>query len=274
MFWATILEWMDTQMTTPTPYGWFHLLFFALSIAAGVVLCLLFKDCERYATRVVFITGVVVVLLEAYKLVNYTFSYEGGVVSGDFPWYVFPWQFCSTPMYAGLLVGLFRRGRIHRALCAYLGSFALFAGLSVMCYPNTVFIGTVGVNIQTMICHGSMISVGIYLLGTGYVPCHGKTLLRAVPVFGFVVAVAAVLNEVAYATGLLETDSFNMFFISPHQDPHLPVYSLVQQHVAFPWCLIVYVMGFTAAAGLVLLAAWGIRKAVTALSRRPAAQPL
>ena len=259
MSWAKLLEWLDAQMTVPVPYGWFHLLFFVLSIAAGVWLCLRFKDSERYATRVVFITGVVVMLLEIYKLVNYTFSYEGGVVSADFPWYVFPWQFCSTPMYAGVLVGLFRRGRMHRALCAYLATFALFAGVSVMCYPNSVFVGTIGVNIQTMICHGSMITVGIYLLGTGYVPVCRKTLLRAVPLFCGAVAIAVILNEVAFRTGLLETDGFNMFFISPHQDPHLPVYSLVQQYVSFPWCLLLYVLGFTAAAGLMLVAAWGIR---------------
>ena len=66
-----------------------------------------------------------------------------------------------------------------------------------------------------------------------------------------------VLNEIAFRTGLLETDNFNMFYFSPHQDPHLPLYSDVQRLVgpANPLSIIIYVVGFTVAAGLVLLIA-------------------
>ena len=127
-----------------------------------------------------------------------------------------------------------------------------------MVYPTTVFISTIGINLQTMICHGSMITVGIYLFATGYVPLKHKTVLKAIPVFAVTVGLAAIMNEVAYQAGLLETETFNMFFISPYCDPSLPVYSLVQQFVPFPWCLVLYILGFTAAAYLVLLIAMGV----------------
>jgi hypothetical protein len=78
-------------------------------------------------------------------------------------------------------------------------------------------------------------------------------------VFAVFVALAVVLNEIAFYTGLLETETFNMFYISPHCDPHLPVYSLVQQVVPFPWCLALYILGFTAAAYIMLLIGMGIR---------------
>lgn len=256
MFWADLLRILDTQMTTPTAFGWFHSLFFAASIIVGVLLCLWLKDGARYAKRVMLITALIVIVLEVYKIINFTFRVTDGTITADFPWYIFPWQFCSTPMYAGLLAGL-TRGRVHRSLSAYLATFAVFAGLCVMIYPGDVFIGTVGVNIQTMICHGSMLTVGIYLLGTGYVPCRFRTLLRALPVFVTAAAVAMGLNEIAFRTGLLETDSFNMFYFSPHQDPHLPLYSDVQRLVgpANPLSIIIYITGFTLAAGLVLLIA-------------------
>ena len=83
----------------------------------------------------VLITALVVILLEIYKQINYTFSYEGAITF-DYQWYAFPFQFCSTPMYVGLLVGLFRKGKIHDALCAYLATYAVFAGLCVMIYPE------------------------------------------------------------------------------------------------------------------------------------------
>ena len=259
MFWNRVLEIMDTQMTCPESYGWFHLLFFALSIIAGVLLCRFVEKDERSVRRVVLVTAIIVILLEVYKLINFGASYEGEITY-QFPWGSFPFQFCSTPMYVGLLAGL-TRGRVHRSACAYLATYALFAGLCVMVYPGDVFIGTVGINIQTMICHGSMLSIGIYLLGTGYVPTTHKTLFRAVPVFVAAVAVAMALNEWAFRSGLLEDHYFNMFYFSPHTDPHLPLYSDVQNAlgVANPLSFIIYVAGFTLAAYLVLMAAKGIR---------------
>ena len=167
-------------------------------------------------------------------------------------------------MYVGLLAGIFRKGKIHESLCAYLATYAVFAGICVMLYPTTVFTGTIGINIQTMVCHGSMIYVGIYLLYSGYVKLEHKTILKAIPVFVAAVAVAVVLNEIAYYSGLLETDGFNMFYISRHQEPHLPVYSLVQEAVAYPWCLILYVAGFSLAAYLILLIAMATKRAVSA----------
>ena len=259
-FWENILRFLDLRMEQPVPYGWFHLVSFALSILAAVGLCLFGKkDSPERVRAVVLGVAIVVALLEIYKQINYSFSYENGIVF-DYQWYIFPWQFCSTPMYIGLLAGLTKRGKFHDALCAYLATYAVFAGLSVMCYPTTVFTETIGINIQTMVCHGSMIFVGAYLFGSGHVKLEHKTILKALPVFAFAVLAAVVMNEIAYQAGLLETEDFNMFFVSPHSAPHLPVYSLVQGVVPFPWCLALYILGFTAAAYLMLLGAMGISK--------------
>ena len=120
-----------------------------------------------------------------------------------------------------------------------------------------------GVNIQTMICHGSMITIGIYLLYSGYVKVEHKSILKALPVFAIAVLIAVALNEIAYFTGLLETDTFNMFFVSRHCEPSLPVYSIVQGIVPYPWCLIIYIIGFTIAAYIMLLIAMLIKKLTT-----------
>ena len=260
-FWGGILEFLDAQMQTPTMYGWFHLLFFAVSIAAGILLCIRCKQAKAgFIWKLLLVVSILTLVLEAYKQINYTFSYDGQGVSADYQWYAFPFQFCSTPMYVGLLAGALRKGKVHDALCAYLGTYALFAGLCVMLYPAQVFIGTIGINIQTMICHGSMITVGIYLLYTQHVKLEHKTILKAIPVFACLIAMAAIMNEIAYASGLLEWETFNMFFISPHCEPSLPVYSLVQAVVSYPWSLIIYIVMFTLAAYLMLLIAMLINK--------------
>jgi hypothetical protein len=246
-------------MTAPVPYGWFHLLSLVVTAAIAVYLGFLHRhDDPAKIRRIVLWTAVIVVVLEIYKQINYSFSYTDGIAY-DYQWYAFPFQFCSTPMYIGLLAGLTQKGRIHKAACAYLATYAIFAGVCVMLYPTTVFVGTIGINIQTMICHGSMIWIGVYLLASGYVKVEHKTILRAIPVFVICVMLAVIGNEIAYRSGLLETDDFNMFFISPYCAPHLPVYSLVQGVVPFPLCLVIYILGFSLAAYIMLLIAMAVK---------------
>ena len=270
-FWQNLLKVLDTQMERPPSWGWFHLLFWGLIILFAVLLCVLHKreDPER-VRKTVLAVAITVIILEIYKQINYSFSYADGI-HFDYQWYIFPWQFCSTPMYVGLLAGIIRKGKIHDALCAYLATYAMFAGLCVMIYPNDIYITTVGINIQTSVCHGTMISVAIYLLYSGHVKLQHKTILKAMSVFACVMGIAMLLNEISYRSGLEET--FNMFYISPHHAPSLPVYSSVQASVPFPFCTIIYFVAFSLAAYLMLLMSMGIQKIILMIRNKKTAVP-
>ena len=253
-FLESVLRFLDTQATAPVPFGLFHIICLLLTAAATVLAIIFGKNANPKQVRtIVLITAVVVTVLEIYKQINYTFRVSDSGIVADYLWYAFPWQFCSTPMYAGLLFGLTRKGRVHHAVGAYLATYAVFAGTAVMLYPVSVFTETVGINIQTMICHGTMIPIGALLYASGYVKAQHRTILRAACVFAVTVGIAVILNEVAHLTGLLNTDTFNMFFVSPYCEPSLPVYSLVQPIVPFPFSLIIYILGFTAAGYILLL---------------------
>jgi hypothetical protein len=266
-FWTKVLQLLDTQMETPACYGLYHIVFLALMLLATIYLCVFRKaDSADRVRKVVFVTALIVIVLEVYKMINYSFSYADGKIAYDFQWYAFPFQFCSTPMYVGLLAGLIKKGKVHDALCAYLATYAMFAGLITMVIPNDIYIDIIGINIQTSICHGSMIMIAIYLLYTGYVKLEHKTILKAMSVFACTMGVAMILNEIAFHSGLEET--FNMLFISPHQAPSLLVYSDIQKVVPFPFCTIIYFLGFTLAAYLILLAAIGISKLCSVIRKK------
>lgn len=266
-FLQNILRILDTGAAVPSLYGWYHIMWLAIVALSTVFLCRWQKKMPRDKSRqVVLVTAVIVTVLEIYKQINYSFSYENGI-SFSYQWYAFPFQFCSTPMYVGLLAGLLPKGKISDALMSYLATFAMFAGLCVMAYPGDVFIDTIGINIQTMICHGSMVVIGIYLLHCGRVKMEHKTVLKGAVVFAVCVSLAVVMNEIAHQTGLLNEHTFNMFFVSPYCAPSLPVYSIVQGIVPFPWSLVIYIAGFTLASWIILLIAMGIKK----LSRKKAA---
>ncbi len=259
---ASVLEFLNLKMETPTQFGWFHLLSIALTAIITWLLCKYYKPTGNDYSRVrkvIIFTAVIVTLFEIYKQINYTFKVSDGVITADYQWYAFPFQFCSTPMYVGLLTALFKKGKIHDSLCAYLATYSVFAGAAVVAYTGDVFVSTIGINIQTMVCHCSMIIVGIYLLYTGYVKLEHKTIIKALPVFSGAVMLACIMNEIAFVGGLLESETFNMFYVSPHCDPHLPVYSLVQPLVPYPLNLIIYIAGFTAAAYIILLIAMFIK---------------
>lgn len=255
-----VIQIMDAQMKEPEMFGWFHLTFFALTFIVALILCRRYPNAdEKTVRKLLLVVSLMVIALELYKQFNFSFSYDGEVVKYDYQWYSFPFQFCSTPMYAGFLAALLRKGKLQNALCSYLATFSIFAGLCVMIYPPQVFVETIGINIQSMVCHGSMITVGIYLLYTEYVRLEHKTILTAIPVFAVFVTMANIMNEIAYRSGLLERETFNMFFISPYCEPSLPVYSQVQAVVPYPWCAVIYVMVFSLAAYVILLIAMTIK---------------
>ena len=253
-FLENLIRMLDHQMTEPTLFGWFHILWLVLTAGAVFLACKYGRRAsKKHVDRILLITAIVVILLEIYKQINYTFTVGENGITADYRWYAFPFQFCSTPMYAGLLAGIFRKGKFHDFLCAYLATFAVFAGLAVMVYPGDVFVETIGINIQTMICHGSMLPIGVLLFSSGRTKTEFKTLLKACCVFSVALALACIMNEIAHLTGLLENHNFNMFYVSPYCNPSLPVYSLVQQVVPYPLSLIIYIVGFTIAAYLMML---------------------
>ena len=117
-FFKTIIELFDKKMPEPQMFGWFHLMWIALMIIAGVLLCRTHKEGDdKRIRRIVFITAVIVGVLEIYKQISFTFSVEDSEIVFDYQWYAFPFQFCSTPMYVGLLAALIKNKRIHRSLC-------------------------------------------------------------------------------------------------------------------------------------------------------------
>ncbi len=255
-FWIGLLNILKAKMAVPAAFGVYHLLWIGITVAAAVLLCTRYRNCSpETVQKVVFWVAVTVTLLELYKQIVFTFSVKDGAIVADYQWYIFPWQFCSMPMYVGLLTGAFPKGKVRDALYAFLATYAVFAGICVMLIPGDVFVGFIGVNIQTMICHSSMVVIGIWLLAVKSVELHYRTVWKGGIVFGAALAVAVALNEGIWHSGILDGKVFNMFYVSSHFPGTLAVYRQVQQIVPYPWCLIVYVAVFTFAACLVMLCA-------------------
>ncbi len=267
--WIKIDAFLRAPCEIPKPFGIFHILMLTLVCLGCVLVSFLHKrEHPERVRRFIFIAGICVILLEVYKQYVLNFSIVDGKLAFAVCWGAFPFQFCYLPLYLDLLFGITRKGRLHKSLAAFLGTFFIVAGVAVMLYPTSVFVEIAGINLQTMLCHGVMIVNGVYLLSSEYVPLKHKSILKALPVFAVCVVIATVFNEIAYYTGLTESTTFNMFYISRHYgSADLPVAQLLPFEISPPVIFFGYLFGFPLLAYLVLLIAMGIKKGVVALKR-------
>ena len=244
---ARILGILKYESEKPQIFGSFHIISLLLIAAVTIFLCLSFKNpSEKTAGRIIFIISLIVIIFEIYKQLVYCLDIKDGKIVFSYDWHIFPWQFCSTPMFAGLLAATVRNKRIHTALCSYLASYSLVAGLFISITGGNVFSRYVGINIQTMVNHGSMVALGIFLCYSGYIAHTRENFKDAVGVFLSGAVIAAVLNEAAYLIGIPEGEVFNLYFISPYFKEDVPMLTAVRRLIPDPFFQILYLTVFTA----------------------------
>ena len=260
----TIIASLQGRMTRPHMFSGFHLLFLGLLIAA----CLLVvwrrkKLTDKTIDLVMWISATVMILFEIYKQLVFSYQADG---TWHYEWYIFPFQFCSTPMYTFPLVFLMKDCKFRRAVMSYIATFSLFAGFIVMVLPTSVFTSLVFINIQTMVHHGLQVVFGVYMAAYNRKQLNKRFFAWSLIVFGAFASVAWVMNVVAYHKLVVPgiTGDFNMFYISPYMNNDLPVLSAIYPKVPYPVYLIIYLFGFTLAAAIV----YAVEKGIVALTLR------
>ena len=252
----SLLKLLDSNMTTPTNYGWFHLMFIGIIILTTFLLCYFFKDASiKTFNKISLISWIIIVILELYKQFVFSYTIGENTITWDYQWYAFPFQFCSSPIYVLPFIIFIKNNKIKDIFIAFMASFSLFAGLAVFAYPNDVFIDTIGINIQTMIHHGLQIVLGIFFAVYYRNSLNIKWWIKSVFVFAGLVIVALGLNLIVHnilqANNIDET--FNMFYISPYFDCTLPVLSIFYDLLPYIVFLIIYIVGFAIAAFIIFI---------------------
>lgn len=243
-----IIHFLEPEMTRPTNYGWFHLMFFGIMVLSTILLCVFFKNCQDKTFRRIMLIGWVIMLtLEIYKQVIFSFDLsDAGTVTWEYQWYAFPYQLCSTPLYVLPFIAFMKDCKVRDAFAAYMSLFSIFGGLAVYFYPNDVFVQTIGINIQTMVHHGLQIVLGVFCTVYYRKRFNIKYLLKSVAVFAGAVALAILLNEAVYSAFIANgiDDTFNMFYISRHFECTLPILSAIYPKVPYIVFGLIYILGF------------------------------
>lgn len=234
-----IMELLNAEMERPVPYqSWFHYasLILVFLIAAYATIRLRHASKERIRVFVMTV-GIIMVMLEIYKQINYSYTNAWA-----YRWYAFPFQFCSTPMYVALLAGWMKNERFRNVLYGFLSTYGLFAGLLVMFIPHDVFTDTIGINIQTMVHHGGAAIMGSALLFSD-IPWKRVRFSRVMVLYFITVAIAMGLN--IWHNRYIQDGTFNMFFLNPRYGLHIDWIRPVYSRLSYGSYFVIYVLGFT-----------------------------
>lgn len=269
-FLVKLVELARSEMEIPTNYGWFHLMFIGITVVASVLMCVFFRNADERRVRLIcLVMWIVIVVLEIYKQLMYTFAVDGGSIVTDYEWEFFPFQLCSSPLYILPFVAFLPSGKVHDMMCAFMIAFSIFGGICVYIFPGDVFCPYIAINLQTMIHHGIQIVSGVFLAARYRDRLKIKYYLGGAVIFVAMMGVAMLLNFVV--TPLLRgagiDDDFSMFYVSPYEPCHLPILSAIYPLVPFPVFLVIYLLGFMLAAVIIFYIARGITALARAIGR-------
>ncbi len=248
------LLFLQTELNEPAMYGVWHLSWLA---AAAIVSAALYRAgksrSEKQLKTVLLVFGLVALTTETLKQVSWSYCVdaETGIAGWDYQWYAFPFQLCSTPIYASLLCAFLKKGRLRDSVMAYMAFITMLGSVSTMAMPEGCLTGNVFVNIHTSWLHFGSFVVSLYLLTSGHVKGERAFLMGAYQVFLVCVALAMGMNLAAYHAGFLGEESFNMFYISPYFECELPVFVDIQQRAPYAVFLLSYLVAIALGACIV-----------------------
>ena len=239
------LYFLQGEMTEPTAFGWFHILWLVLVV---ITIFVLYKNKKYYSEnqlkKVLGIYGVVALILELLKQLMWTFNYDPitNIITWDYEWYAFPFQLCTTPIFVSIICLFLKKGKVRNSLLSYMAYITILGSIATMLMPDSCFVSDILVNIHTMWLHLGSFVVSIYLLMSGEIKINIQALKSAILVFLIFVGIAEFMNIVIYNLGILNGETFNMFYISPYFISTLPVFDIIQESVPYLVYLIIYIL--------------------------------
>ena len=250
------LYFLQGEMETPISYGWFHLLWIIITIIMIVILFIFRKKYnEKQLKMVLGIYGIVALILELLKQLSWTFNYDPitGIVTWNYEWYAAPFQLCTTPIYVSIICLFLKKNKYRDALLSYLAFYTILGGLMTILIPDSCFTSDILVNIHTMYLHCGSFVISIYLLITKEVKIQYSNVIKGLYVFLSFVLIANTLNIIIYNSGILNGETFNMFYISPYFTSVLPIYNTIQESIPYVFYLMFYIISIFLGADIIYL---------------------
>ena len=252
---SVFLDWtwgsIDNGDVGPGMFSWFHLLSLALMVLMTVAVCKIWgtKHDPKTERRVVGMFAVLLVLCEVFKQ-QFWFKFYG-----YYRWEIFPFQFCSVPIYISVFAALVPGEKVRELCYRFLAFFGIIGGIAVMAVPTAVlYTYFVSISIHSMVWHSILIAMGAFLIVSRGYGRKFKELFAPFYMFLGCVVLAIIGNILVYKLHLgtdacQPGDNLSMFYLSPYYPTQFPLLGVVQEF-SYPLFVLCYIAFFT---GLTLL---------------------
>ena len=218
-------------------FSWFHLVALIIIVSSAFCLSFFFRNVqEKIYKRILFIGWMILVVLEIFKQIIKAFHY-GSPSYWEYDYYDFPFHVCSMALYLLPILIFVKKEKCPHLLDAingYLSFICLFAGIAVCIYTDMVMSRLIYTNVQTLIHHGMMVVLGVYIFVYNRKNITIKTYLKSLIAFAITACLAMLVNIAFYPHGI------DMFFLNPLQMTTLPIVDVVQKEAGF----VVYLLGY------------------------------
>ena len=259
----SILAFLETEFTTPKPYGVYHIVWLVIMLIAILFLFLIRKKHNEKQLKWVLGTyAITAFILETLKQLIWSVEYNSvtNAFEWDYQWYAFPFQLCTMPIYLCIICMFLKKCKLRDSLLSFVAYTTILGSIASAIIPDALFVSEALINLHAMWLHLGSLVVSIYLLMSGEVKINLKSLLRAITVFIIIALVANILNIVVYNSGILNGETFNMFYISPYFESTLPVFNTIYMSVPYPVFLAIYIVALSLGSYIIYSVAYFINK--------------
>lgn len=238
-----------TFKEVPKAYGTFHIICLIVSLIFCVFCFMLAKKRNtKKDSLVIFIISIILIATEIWKQISRT-----KLNGGQYPFYIFPFQLCSIPMYLGFIQFFIKNEKVKETIFVYMTLSGIIGGIAMLTVPIVIFNISIPYTIHSVFWHMVLIGQGIYLIrARKYGKNPLKEVLPCIPIIAIIVTIAVILNATPYG--------FNLISLSTKFKNDPPLLDAIYQRVSYPFYVVIVFLGLIAGLLLVDLVVFVIRK--------------
>lgn len=197
------------QTEAPRAYGPFHLTFTALGLAVSVLAAWKLRNVGEKGNRILLMgVGIFLMAAEVYKQL-FCWIYLG---RGRYPWWIFPFQLCSIPMYLCVIAPLLKPGRVRRNMYSFMMSYNLLGGVMALLEPSSLLSVYVTLTIHGCLWHMLIVFIGLYL---GFSRRGGREMKDYKAATGTFLILCLAAFSINLGFREVSGGNINMFFVGP-----------------------------------------------------------
>ncbi len=219
-----ILSYTAWPMKKFESYGLIHLSLFFIGLTISIYMSYRLRNSdEAKVDKILFKCGLFLLATEIYKQLFYFFYIE----NGSYPYWIFPFQLCSVPMYLCLLLPFIKQQKIKDMIYNFIASYNLMGGFISFLEPSGLIHEYISLTVHAFIWHMMLVFIGLLIIATKLAAKNFDDFPKAILTYLCLCLIAFIINLIFYDKS---NGTINMFFIGPANSSIVVFKDICQDH--------------------------------------------